>query len=128
MRQMLRARGTTIVLACLLVVAATGGGYALASGSGTITVCIHKGSHTIYAPPCARRDKKLTWNIVGPRGPTGKTGSQGPGGSAGTQGSTGPQGAAGPTGSQGPAGPQGPGATGTKASAGAGHQSSQFGT
>lgn len=53
---------------------------------------------------CSSRETPLSWNQVGPAGPTGPTGPQGPQGAIGPQGAVGPQGIAGPAG---PAGPQG---------------------
>jgi hypothetical protein len=89
---------TVVVLGAL----AAGGGYALGSGSGSITVCISKYGGTLYkAKSCKRGDKKLRWNQQGPPGPRGATGLQGLQGAQGPQGLQGLQGA---TGSQGPAG------------------------
>jgi hypothetical protein len=77
---------------------AGGGGYALATRSGdTITVCVsHEGGTLYKAKKCAKIDKKLSWNRVGPQGQQGQQGSRG------ATGATGPQG---PQGLQGPAGP-----------------------
>ena len=61
------------------------GGYAIASG-GTINVCVHKHGGGLYAGHCARHDRTLTWNTVGPQGP------QGPQGQQGQQGQPGPAG------------------------------------
>lgn len=88
-----------------IVIAATGVAYG-ASGGGTITVCIHHRSGTLYqAHVCARHDKNLSWNArgqTGPAGPTGATGATGAPGSAGATGATGAQGPPGPA--TGPAG------------------------
>jgi hypothetical protein len=79
-------RGISVVAVCALL--AVGGGYALASGGsgGTITVCVsHHGGALYKAKKCAKHDKKLSWNKVGPQGiqgiqgQTGQTGPQGPG-------------------------------------------------
>jgi hypothetical protein len=57
---------------------------------------------------CGPGKHKISWNNLGPAGPTGPRGATGPQGAAGPQGATGPQGAAGPQGPQGATGPQGP--------------------
>ena len=56
-----------------------GGAYALAaSGGATITVCVSHKAGTLYkAKGCAKGDKKLTWNRLGPKGATGPRGIQG---------------------------------------------------
>jgi hypothetical protein len=66
-----------------------GGGYAIASGStGTIKACVHRHGGGIYLGHCARHDRKLSWNTVGPQGKPGpqgrpgQTGQPGPAGSA----------------------------------------------
>lgn len=84
-----------------LVLAASGGAYAaVASSSGTITACVHhRGGGLYLAPKCARRDKRLRWNTIGPRGAAGTPGVQGPQGLQGAQGQTGSQGT---TGARGP--------------------------
>jgi hypothetical protein len=69
---------TVAVLA--LVVAVSGGAYAAASSSsGTITACVrHKGGALYVAHSCARRDRRLTWNVAGVPGRDGATGAPGP--------------------------------------------------
>src|SRR5687767_12473181 len=75
---------------------------------------------------CTKREKLVTWNKsgargpagprglagpsgpVGPQGPAGERGPQGGQGEPGPQGETGPPGETGPAGPQGPAGPTGP--------------------
>ena len=61
------------------------GGYALASSSGgTITVGVSHKRGTLYkAKKCAKGDKKLSWNKVGPQAPQGSSGATGPQGPAG---------------------------------------------
>jgi hypothetical protein len=100
MKQLLAARGTPAAIVGVLVLAVAGGGYAIASGTGTITVCVqHNGGGLYKATKCAKRDKRLSWNKVGQRGATGATGA------AGQNGATGATGAAGQNGVTGPAGP-----------------------
>jgi hypothetical protein len=87
MKQLLAARGTPAAIVGVLVLAVAGGGYAIASGTGTITVCVqHNGGGLYKATKCAKRDKRLSWNKVGQRGATGATGA------AGQNGVTGPAG------------------------------------
>jgi hypothetical protein len=107
MRRLLAARSTPAAVVGILVLLIAGGGYAIASGSGSgkISACVHKRTHALYAGRCKKGDKKLTWNKVGPIGPKGNTGPQG------AQGLTGVQGLAGVQGLTGQTGPQGPGAT-----------------
>jgi hypothetical protein len=72
-----------IGVAALLL--AGGGGYALASSNGgIIRVCVsHQGGTLYKAKNCAKGDKKLSWNKVGPRGSRGATGPRGHRGLAG---------------------------------------------
>lgn len=82
-------RGTSLAAVGVCALLAAGGGYALASGSGgnTITVCVsHHGGALYKAKKCAKHDKKLTWNKLGPRGPQGIQGIQGQTGNTGPQG------------------------------------------
>jgi hypothetical protein len=83
-----------------LVVAASGGAYAAVTASqATIVACVHnKGGGLYSAQKCARRDKRLTWNVIGPVGPAGGQGPAGAQGSAGAKGSAGAQGPAGTSG------------------------------
>lgn len=87
-----------------LVLAASGGAYAAATRSShTITACVrHMGGGLYVAPRCARHDRRLTWNAVGPRGAAGTPGAQG------VPGLPGAGGAQGPTGTEGTTGPRGP--------------------
>jgi hypothetical protein len=74
----------------ILVALVAGGSYALASGSKTIKACVHHQGGDIYvAKKCAKHDKKLSWNTVGPKGATGAAGATG---ATGARGATGPQG------------------------------------
>ena len=68
------------VLLGVLVLAVAGGGWAYAGsrGSGRITVCVQKHGGELYeAARCAAGDKRLSWNIAGPRGWRGVRGPQG---------------------------------------------------
>ena len=67
------------VLGAAALLVAGGGAYALAaSNSGTITVCVHHNSGTLYvATTCAKHDKRLSWNKQGPGGPAGPQGTNG---------------------------------------------------
>jgi hypothetical protein len=70
------AMATGIV--AMLAVAA-GAAFAAMSGGGTISVCVHHSGGGLYrANKCARHDKKLSWNVQGPRGAQGVTGPPGP--------------------------------------------------
>ena len=96
-------------VAVIGVVAATFAAAAIPDDDGTIHACrmLKSGKLRVVADPdsCRPRERKISWNIRGPKGdagPAGVAGSQGP---PGEQGATGEPGAAGPPG---PAGPQGP--------------------
>jgi hypothetical protein len=103
MTRVLRARGTTVALVAIIaVLAGTGGGYALAAGSATITACVSHKDGTLYeAKKCKKHDQKISWSQTGPAGPQGVQGQQGSQGQQGIQGLQGIQG----TGDTGPAGP-----------------------
>jgi hypothetical protein len=83
---------TTGVALAALVLAASGGAYGAGAGSSAaITACVHHGGGGLYlARKCARRDKRLTWNEIGPTGPRGLPGPQGLQGLQGLQGVQGP--------------------------------------
>jgi hypothetical protein len=71
-----------------LVIAASGGAYAIGSGSSTITACVHHAGGGLYkAHHCAPHDTSLSWNVRGPRGPRGQRGLTG---AHGLQGRAGP--------------------------------------
>jgi hypothetical protein len=93
MKRLRAGRGTSAAALGLAIAVAGGGAYALASGGGTITACVHKGDGTLYIAKCKKKDKKITWS---------KTGSQGPAGAAGPAGSPGPTGGTGAAGATGP--------------------------
>lgn len=81
-----------------LIIAVSGGAYAAVRASAPIiTACVHhRGGGLYVAPRCARHDKRLAWDVSGPRG------SQGQPGVTGQTGPVGPQGSSGPTGPPGP--------------------------
>jgi hypothetical protein len=82
MRRLLASRYPSATALCALALLAAGGGYAFASGTAakTIHACVHhRGGGVYIAKKCAKHDRKLSWNQVGPRGPAGPTGPQGPG-------------------------------------------------
>jgi hypothetical protein len=108
MRRLIASRVTSAVAAGVLVLVIAGGGYAIASGGGTIRACAHKRTHVLYTGKCSKGDTKLSWSQVGPRGakgPKGVVGPIGPRGAAGGAGAAGSQGATGGTGVTGPIGP-----------------------
>jgi hypothetical protein len=89
------ALGVSVVA---LVVAASAGAYAAATGSsGTIVACVgHKGGGLYIARKCARGDRVLKWSVTGPQGPAGTAGKDGAAGPAGPKGDTGALGLPGP--------------------------------
>jgi hypothetical protein len=95
-----RLGGPGVVLGVIVAVIALGGGaYAATRGGSKITACVHRSGGGLYkARRCARRDKKLSWNVVGPRGVAGPRGAAG---SHGSSGATGPIGLTGNTGADG---------------------------
>jgi hypothetical protein len=81
--------------------------------NGVIYGCYDNKNGSLYVidnavATCKAQDTLLTWNQMGPQGPTGPQGPMGPAGPQGTSGPQGAQGPQGPTGSQGAQGPQGP--------------------
>jgi hypothetical protein len=80
-----------------VVAAASGGAYATVHVvSSAINACVRHGSGELYAGrPCARRDRALTWNVVGPPGAPGATGPSGAPGLPGPPGPPGPAGSPG---------------------------------
>jgi len=122
-----RPAGRGLRLAAILAVAAaagglaTSGGIALVSASSapsTIYACVGKTTRAARIVPsttkCKTTESRLSWNVKGPQGPTGKTGAtgkagaQGPAGKTGATGPQGPKGATGPRGATGPTGLAGP--------------------
>ena len=99
-------------VALLGAIAATFAAAAIPDDDGRIHACrtLKSGKLRVVADPdsCKPRERKLSWNIRGPKGDPGPPGVAGAQGPAGKQGATGEQGAAGAPGPAGPAGPQGP--------------------
>ena len=91
MRRPLAVRSTPVVLVGIVVVLlAAGGGYAIArSRTKTIRACVRHGTHMLYAAPCHRGDRRITWNTVGPRGAAGPKGATGASGAPGQNGAAG---------------------------------------
>ncbi len=85
MKRLIGRPGPSLAVAAIALLLA-GGGYALASSRGTITVCVHKADHGLYTGRCAKGDNKLTWNKTGPRGPVGARGQTGATGQPGAPG------------------------------------------
>lgn len=111
----------TTAVGAVTVAALAGGGYALASSSGTATTsgvihaCVYTNAnrtlekvYTTKSVTCPSGAFGVSWNEKGPKGATGATGPAGPAGPAGPQGPRGYKGAPGATGPAGPAGQQGP--------------------
>jgi hypothetical protein len=89
----LLGRFTPAALVGVITLLIAGGGYALASGSHSITVCVKKNGGTVYkARQCDKHDAKLTLQNAGKKGPTGPAGQTGPTGPAGQTGPAGPTG------------------------------------
>jgi hypothetical protein len=86
----LLVRLTPVVLGALAMLLLAGGGYALASGGSTVTVCVKRHGGTVYkAGTCHKHDGRLT---LARTGKTGKTGHTGPAGATGPAGPPGPTG------------------------------------
>lgn len=82
----------------------------LAATNGVITGCRGDGGvlRIVGGPgACKKGERPISWNRVGPRGPTGPQGEAGPQGAPGQQGPQGPQGERGPQGETGPQGDPG---------------------
>lgn len=87
MRRLLASRGASAALVGIVMLLVAGGSYALASGSGSITVCVKKHGGTLYkAKKCKKGDSKLSWNQTGPQGQTGAAGAAGAPGTPGAPG------------------------------------------
>lgn len=102
MRQWMAGRGASAAVASAVTLLVAGGGYAIASGGGTIHACASKRNGALrLAKNCKKKEKGLSWNAQGPKG---ATGAMGPTGAMGAPGATGAPGAQGVTGPRGPAG------------------------
>jgi hypothetical protein len=85
MKKPLGSRGAAAAASSILALLVAGGGYAIASGTGgAIKACVHKHGGGLYTGRCARHDRKLSWNAVGPPGPRGAQGAQGVPGAPGS--------------------------------------------
>lgn len=83
MKRVLAGHRVSLAVAiAALMLAATGGAFA-ASAGGTVSACVKKHGGALYeAKHCARGDRKLSWNKLGPQGASGAAGppgAQGPG-------------------------------------------------
>jgi hypothetical protein len=76
------------------IATAAGGGLAFAASSGgTLHGCANKKTGALrLASKCSKREKKVSWNVRGPRGVAGPAGATGSAGAAGSAGVTGPPG------------------------------------
>src|SRR3954449_3852536 len=124
---MVKSPSTTLLVGAAVVVfgavaaIATAGDSAVPGAhNGVVTACIEpptKGNRAtsgdLNVLVCLKGERRISWNVRGPRGvrglagPAGAQGAQGPAGAQGAQGSAGAQGPAGPAGQQGPAGSPG---------------------
>jgi hypothetical protein len=77
MKRLLTSRAASAAVVGVVTALAAGGGYAIASGSGTIHACVHKGTHILYTGKCQKGDKKLSWNKQGVAGTNGTNGTNG---------------------------------------------------
>jgi hypothetical protein len=74
----LSGRGHGLIAVTVLVAIVASGVAVAASGSGTITACVHKHGGGLYeAKTCARGDKSVSWNAKGLRGARGLQGAPG---------------------------------------------------
>jgi hypothetical protein len=104
-------------LAAVLVLAAGATAFAKARppapavGETVIHACKHPSGgwlRMVSGPgDCKRRERAVSWNVVGPKGDKGDPGEAGPTGPAGPAGPQGERGEPGPPGAQGPQGPKG---------------------
>ena len=89
-RRLLLGRFTPAALVGVITLLIAGGGYALASGGNSLTVCVKKNGGTVYkARKCNKHDAKLTLQNTGKTGPAGQRGPAGPAGQTGPAGPTG---------------------------------------
>lgn len=72
-----RPLSAVAIAGLLLTVGVGAGAYALASTGGTISACVNHSNGVLYrAGHCKAHDRKLTWNVQGPRGAQGPPGVQ----------------------------------------------------
>jgi len=68
MKRLLTSRAATAAISAMLTLLVVGGGYAIASGGATITVCVSHTTGALYrAGRCRKHDRKLSWNQMGRR-------------------------------------------------------------
>jgi hypothetical protein len=96
-RRSWRPNPDTALALVALVLAAGGGGYALGAGTGdqVITACFDPASGSvpqkiIAGTDCGPGQSALSWNQIGPLGPTGSQGPAGPAGAGGPAGAAAP--------------------------------------
>lgn len=78
MRRMLAGHRTHAVVLGAVALLTFGGGYAIASGGGTIHACANKKSGSLrLANTCKKGERAVTWSVTGPRGPQGIAGTNG---------------------------------------------------
>jgi hypothetical protein len=98
-------------IALIIAVLGSGGGYALAASTRPaskttkpkttkLTACVSNNNGTMYLKKstkakCKQGQRKVIWNVTGPKGAKGAKGPMGATGATGATGETGPQGAAG---------------------------------
>ena len=82
MKRLSAIRATPAIVAGIVGLLIGGGGYAIAAGGGgKVNACVHKANGDLYIKSkCQRRDRKISWSKVGPRGATGAAGRTGPAG------------------------------------------------
>lgn len=104
------SRGGIALIVCLATVAllATASTATAAKKPAKLYACVTKNFKTLNlttrAAACPRGQYKVSWSVVGQKGPRGKRGAKGKPGPRGATGRPGQDGAAGPTGPIGPAG------------------------
>jgi hypothetical protein len=82
MKRISAIRATPAIAAGIVGLLIGGGGYAIAAGGGgTVNACVHRANGALYIKSkCQRRDRKISWSKVGPRGAAGARGATGPAG------------------------------------------------
>lgn len=116
MNRLVRFRRYWISLTVVLIILASMGAVAYATGSdpNTVYTCVDNtngnarivgaGLFAAKQNSCRENETSVTYNIIGPAGPQGPKGDKGDKGDQGTAGPQGPQGVTGATGPQGPQG------------------------
>jgi hypothetical protein len=110
----IKKRTILIFTSIIVLIFSVGGVYAStmdSSNTSTIYACQNEDKllRVVDAnTTCKKKETKLFWNVIGPKGDKGDKGVPGPKGDTGTAGALGPQGPKGDTGTQGLVGPIGP--------------------